>query len=155
LYLLNAAADAAMPDMLFADPVLDGIPSSELLARVALWLVTAADDDPAVLAFAGLEPRRVRPGWSHAPLPVEVQRRIDGHARAWAQAVAARLYRGEEPALVVAGVTNRSGRIEREQGWVEVHLALADVDIDVRRVGLDLDPGWVPWLGCVVRFRYA
>jgi len=52
-------------------------------------------------------------------------------------------------------VTDRSGRIEREQGWVDVHLALADVDVDVRRAGLDLDPGWVPWLGCVVRFRYA
>lgn len=69
LYLLNAAADAAVPDLLFADPVLDGIPGSELLARVALWLVASADDDPAVLAFAGLEPRRVRPGWSHAALP--------------------------------------------------------------------------------------
>ena len=57
--------------------------------------------------------------------------------------------------LVVAGVTDRSGRIEREPGWVDVHLALADVDVDVRRAGLDLDPGWVPWLGCVVRFCYA
>jgi hypothetical protein len=155
LYLLNAAADAAMPDLLFADPVLDGIPGSELLARVALWLVTAADDDPAVLAFAGLEPRRVRRGWSRAPLPAGAQPCIDGHARAWAQAAAARLQRDEDPALVMAGVTDRSGRIEREQGWVDVHLALADVDVDVRRAGLDLDPGWVPWLGCVVRFRYA
>ena len=24
----------------------------------------------------------------------------------------------------------------------------------VRRAGLDLDPGYVPWLGCVVRFLY-
>ena len=155
LYLLNAAADAAMPDLLFADPVLDGIPGSELLARVALWLVTAADDDPAVLAFAGLDPRRVRRGWSRAALPAGAQRRIDGHARAWAQAAAARLHRDEDPAIVVAGVTDRPGRIEREPGWVDVHLALADVDVDVRRAGLDLDPGWVPWLGCVVRFRYA
>jgi hypothetical protein len=155
LYLLNAAADAAMPDLLFADPVLDGIPGSELLARVALWLVTAADDDPAVLTFAGLEPWRVRRGWSRAPLPVAAQRRIDGQARAWAQAAAARLDRDEDLALVVAGVTDRSGRIEREPGWVDVHLALADVDVDVRRAGLDLDPGWVPWLGCVVRFCYA
>jgi hypothetical protein len=155
LYLLNAASDAAMPDLLFADPVLDDIPGSELLARVALWLVTAADDDPAVLAFAGLEPRRVRRGWSRAPLPAGAQRRIDRHARGWAQAAAARLHRDEDPALVVAGVTDRSGRIEREPGWVDVHLALADVDVDVRRAGLDLDPGWVPWLGCVVRFRYA
>jgi hypothetical protein len=108
-----------------------------------------------VLAFAGLDPRRVRRGWSRAPLPAGPQRRIDGHARAWAQAAAARLHRDDDPASVVAGLANRSGRIEREPGWVDVHLALADVDVDVRRAGLDLDPGWVPWLGCVVRFRYA
>jgi hypothetical protein len=155
LYLLNAAADATMPDLLFADPVLDGIPGSELLARVALWLVTAADDDPAVFAFAGLDPRWVHPGWSTVPLTVGAQRRIDDHARAWAQAAAARLHRDDDPAIVVAGVTERTGRVEREPGWVDVHLALADVDVDVRRAGLDLDPGWVPWLGYVVRFRYA
>jgi hypothetical protein len=155
LYLINAAADAAMPDLLFTDPVLEGIPGSELLARVALRLVSAADDDPAVLAFAGLDARRVRRGWSRARLPAGAQRRIDAHARAWAQAVAARLRRDDEPAVVVAGVTKRPGRIELEPGWVDVHLALADVDVDVRCAGLDLDPGWVPWLGCVVRFRYV
>jgi len=25
----------------------------------------------------------------------------------------------------------------------------------VRRVALDVDPGWLPWLGCVVRFHYG
>jgi hypothetical protein len=24
----------------------------------------------------------------------------------------------------------------------------------VRRVALDVDPGWVPWMGRVVQFRY-
>jgi len=28
------------------------------------------------------------------------------------------------------------------------------VDIDIRRVGLDIDPGWVPWLGRTVTFHY-
>ena len=27
-------------------------------------------------------------------------------------------------------------------------------DVAVRRAGLDTDPGWVPWLGTVVMFRY-
>jgi hypothetical protein len=35
-----------------------------------------------------------------------------------------------------------------------VHLSLDDVDLDVRRAGLDGDPGWVWWLGQVVRFVY-
>ena len=42
-----------------------------------------------------------------------------------------------------------------EMGWIEVHLRLDDVDVDARRAGLDLDPGWVSWLGVVVRFVYV
>jgi hypothetical protein len=30
----------------------------------------------------------------------------------------------------------------------------SQVDMTVRRAGLDLDPGWVPWLGRVVQFHY-
>jgi hypothetical protein len=28
------------------------------------------------------------------------------------------------------------------------------VELEVRLAGLDLDPGWVPWLGRVVNFHY-
>jgi hypothetical protein len=31
---------------------------------------------------------------------------------------------------------------------------LAAVDLTVRRHALDSDPGWLPWLGRVVSFRY-
>lgn len=156
LFLLNAADDAAMPGTLFDDPELDGIGPSELLARVALSLVDAADDDPAVLAFAGSDPKRLRPGWSHKALPPNVSERLAAHAVAWAAAAAGRLRRDDAPPLdVIAELTRRDGRIEREPGWMDVHLALADVDVDVRLAGLDIDPGWVPWVGSVVRFRYA
>jgi hypothetical protein len=42
-----------------------------------------------------------------------------------------------------------------DPGWLEVHLDLDTVDVHVRRAGLDVDLGWVPWLGTVVRFRYV
>jgi hypothetical protein len=48
----------------------------------------------------------------------------------------------------------RRGRIVAEPGWVEVMLDLNEIDVDIRVAGLDLDPGWVPWLGAAVRFRY-
>jgi hypothetical protein len=38
---------------------------------------------------------------------------------------------------------------------VDVVLPLAEADIAVRRVGLDRDPGWVPWLGWIVAFHYV
>ena len=37
---------------------------------------------------------------------------------------------------------------------VDVFFDLADADLHVRRAGLDIDPGWVPWLGRVVAFHY-
>ncbi|MBK7674794.1 MAG: hypothetical protein IPJ27_08475 [Candidatus Accumulibacter sp.] len=38
---------------------------------------------------------------------------------------------------------------------VDVHFRLADVSLPVRRAGLDVNPGWLPWLGRVVSFHYG
>jgi hypothetical protein len=56
---------------------------------------------------------------------------------------------------VVARIARRRGRVFAERGWIDIELSLDEVDIDVRRAGLDVDPGWVAWLGSVVRFRYV
>jgi hypothetical protein len=37
---------------------------------------------------------------------------------------------------------------------LDVDLATPGIDIAVRLAGLDLDPGWVPWLGRIVAFHY-
>lgn len=37
----------------------------------------------------------------------------------------------------------------------DVRLELAQLDIRIRRAGLDIDPGWVPWFGRVLRFHYG
>lgn len=49
----------------------------------------------------------------------------------------------------------------RRPGWIAstpTHIDLffdhRQVDLRVRRAGLDLDPGWLPWLGRVVQFHY-
>jgi hypothetical protein len=31
---------------------------------------------------------------------------------------------------------------------------MSSVRLEIRLAGLDLDPGWVPWLGRVVSFHY-
>jgi len=51
-------------------------------------------------------------------------------------------------------VCRRRGRIRCEPGWIELALPLDSVDTSTRRLGLDLDPGWLPWLACVLRIRY-
>ncbi|WP_206188723.1 hypothetical protein, partial [Streptomyces kanamyceticus] len=60
-----------------------------------------------------------------------------------------------EKAAVVRGLAARRGTVFLSPGWIEVVLALDEVDVGVRVAGLDLDPGWIPWLGRVICFRYV
>ena len=45
--------------------------------------------------------------------------------------------------------------LEIDASHVDVFYKLDAVRLDVRRAGLDVDPGWLPWLGKVVRFHYG
>jgi len=56
--------------------------------------------------------------------------------------------------LGLANVVRRPGWIVWDRTHVEVWMPLGRVDLRIRRAGLDLDPGWVPWLGRVIRFYY-
>ena len=41
------------------------------------------------------------------------------------------------------------------QSHVDIHAALDSVRLPVRLAGLDINPGWLPWLGRVVTFHYS
>jgi hypothetical protein len=56
--------------------------------------------------------------------------------------------------LGLANVVRRPGWVSWNKTHVEVWMPLSDVDLRIRRAGLDLDPGWVPWLGRVIRFYF-
>lgn len=56
--------------------------------------------------------------------------------------------------ITVREIVRRPGRVTLTRTDLDVSLALDQVDIRIRRIGLDLDPGWVPWFGRVVRFHY-
>lgn len=45
-------------------------------------------------------------------------------------------------------------RVHHGPTHLDVDYPLAAVRVEVRLVGLDVNPGWVPWLGRVVSFRY-
>ena len=36
----------------------------------------------------------------------------------------------------------------------DVTWPLAGADLALRRAGWDIDPGWLPWIGRVLRFHY-
>ena len=78
---------------------------------------------------------------------------------AWAGEVLTALQQRMDPDAgnahaLLQSVIRRRGLIRAEPGWVEIELAADSVDLAVRRAGLDLDPGWVPWLGMVMRYAY-
>lgn len=52
-------------------------------------------------------------------------------------------------------LVQRSGHISITRTHIDIWFEPQQADIRIRRVGLDLDPGWVPWFGRVVAFHYT
>jgi hypothetical protein len=158
LFLLNAATAAGLPGVLETDAQLAARPLRWSLHQLALRLVPIRADDPAALALAGLPPETLVP--AGAPAAPAEEAALDQHAARWAAAVTRALRQARHPEDDTRIPTlwllfRRPGLIVADPGWLEVHLNLDDVDLLVRRAGLDLDPGWLDWLGTVVVFRYG
>jgi hypothetical protein len=51
-------------------------------------------------------------------------------------------------------LARRTGRVAATPTHIDVLFGLDQVDIVIRKAGLDIDPGWVPWLGRLVQFHY-
>ncbi|HVI70094.1 MAG TPA: hypothetical protein VM656_01235, partial [Pyrinomonadaceae bacterium] len=60
----------------------------------------------------------------------------------------------EPPASLLEFVCRRRAEIVADPGWIEVRFSLDEVSTEIRRAGLDLDPGYISWLGIVMRFVY-
>lgn len=52
-------------------------------------------------------------------------------------------------------VIDRPGQLHRTPAHLDLVFDPAQADLRLRRAGLDLDPGWVPWLGLVVRYHFS
>jgi hypothetical protein len=59
-----------------------------------------------------------------------------------------------DAAATLAWLVERDAQVIASPGWIELVFSLDGVSLALRRAGLDLDPGWVPWLGVVIRYRY-
>jgi hypothetical protein len=166
-FLLATAAAAGLPDRLLDAPAFGARPLAWCVHAVGQTISGARGDDPGLLALAGLHGARAA-AVAAAPPPSDAERAaLDQVARDWAAVTAARLldastdpaadgrWTGLDPGELVARLVRRAGHVIAEPGWIEVHLPLDGVDLTVRRAGLDADPGWVDWLGTVVRFVYA
>jgi hypothetical protein len=55
----------------------------------------------------------------------------------------------------LADIVHRRGWLTAQDTGLVVRFRVDAADIALRRRALDVDPGWVPWLGLSVRYRYA
>jgi hypothetical protein len=154
-------------EALAADPALAGRGFRWALHALAMRLAGAEAEDPAALAFAGLMPGTTPPSRGAPPATDSECEALDAHAAALTRSVRERLEAaarsaGDRSELCALGdaalldlLCRRRGVVVADPGWLEIRLELDEVSVELRRAGLDLDPGWLPWLGVVVRFTYA
>ncbi|MFB7666125.1 hypothetical protein ACFC1R_19585 [Kitasatospora sp. NPDC056138] len=172
LFLLATAAEAGLPHRILDEPALAARPLRWVLHSAGRALLPAvAADDAALLALAGLDASRAAGLLDSAPATPDERSCVEALARDWAAVTAARLHPAPapvldsdpdsdpapdvDPAAVIVRLARREGMVSVEPGWLELRLPVSGVAVEVRRAGLDLDPGWVPWLGVVVRYVYA
>ena len=55
----------------------------------------------------------------------------------------------------LASLVLRPAQLAATRSHIDVFFALNATDLRVRRHGLDLDPGWLPWFGRVVAFHFG
>jgi hypothetical protein len=163
-FLLATAPLLGLPDRVLDHPAFAARPLRWVVHRAGAQLVPVTAGDPGLLALAGVDVDHAGSLIRAAPAAPEEQQAVEELARDWAAVTAARYLSvhpsgapaepSREPTEVVARIAGRRGWVTGRRGWIDVRLSVAEVDVAVRRAGLDLDPGWVPWLGAVVRYRY-
>lgn len=79
-------------------------------------------------------------------------RPADDDTQVWLRRVRHTLRR--EAGIGLASLLRRPARLQLTTTHVDLHFRLDALDLRVRRAGLDIDPGWLPWFGRVVAFHY-
>jgi hypothetical protein len=114
--------------------------------------------DPMSLALGDAEPfefekLRGLPEPARALLASPLPRgRIDTPQIAWLTTL--RRWCRRHARIGLASLVRRPGRVSFSLTHLDICFDLAAADLRVRRAALDVDPGWVPWLGRVVSFQY-
>jgi hypothetical protein len=88
------------------------------------------------------------------PLAHALHAASSAEAQATVWLTAARRWLRRAGRIGLASLVRRPGAISLTPTHADLHFHLQHTDLRVRRLGLDLDPGWLPWFGRVVAFHY-
>jgi hypothetical protein len=155
LFLIAIIEDLNLSERILDDELFAARPFAWTLHQLALVLAPIESCDPAALAFAGLSPDAKSPAEGEAPRSDDELRALNELAGLIVARLSALVELDEQTDISpLEFVTRRRGEIVADPGWIEVRFSLDDVSTEIRRAGLDLNPGYIPWLGVVVMFLY-
>lgn len=137
-FLIPAMQRLGMPAWLEANPHLAQWSIPYLVLRAMAHRVETPVDDP-VLAACGELPEEV---------PAEAVVAVDD----WIRRL--RRFSRRTARVGLYSLICRSGRMVFTETHIDVFFRLHRADIRIRRAGLDIDPGWTPWLPRVIHFHY-
>ncbi|MBN8442668.1 MAG: hypothetical protein J0M28_13375 [Thauera sp.] len=157
LFLVPVLASLGLPAWLQANAAWAG---ADLPARVigcALQRLRVSADDPAWLLAEDPtdQPRPVPAGEQFSALVDMGLRPAPGRSAAEAWLGACRRWLRLRARIGIASLVLRPGRMAVTPTHADVWMAIGQTDLRVRSAGLDLDLGWVPWVGRVVNFHYG
>jgi hypothetical protein len=158
LYLLNVLDAIDLPQALHAVPELAHRRSRWVFHQLAIVLTGCDAADPAALAFSGLRPGAIPPD-KDAPAITERESHaiagLAGHVVDHVVHLFADVDEPRAPLELVSWLCDRRAEVVADPGWIEIRFPLDAVDTSIRRLGLDLNPDFVRWLGVIVRFAYV
>jgi hypothetical protein len=114
---------------------------ARLLCELARRLSTPADD----LVLTALRPS---PDENQDDTPIELQPMMNDwirQMRRWCRLKAR---------IGLSDLVCRRARISSTATHIDMYFQHSEADSRIRRAGLDIDPGWVAWLGWVIQFHY-
>jgi hypothetical protein len=158
LFLVPILERLGFPGFLEANRVLA---ESDFARRLLLFVgarVGMKREDPMARALGQVESIEFAavpelPATARALLAFHPPRaRIDTLELAWLTVM--RRWSRRQARIGLASLICRSGRVRPSLTHLNIGFDLAEADLRVRRMALDVDPGWVGWLGRVVSFQY-
>jgi hypothetical protein len=155
LYLLHIVGALKIPERAMVPEAVATRGLKWFQHRLALVLQPMEPDDPAALAFSGLGPAEEHPSRRQPPPSLEEQEFIDAMAAEVRDALGKSFSEPMgTPEKLMQFVCRRQAQVVADPGWLEIRFLLEDVSVAIRRSGLDIDPGYLLWLGVVVKFVY-
>jgi hypothetical protein len=159
LFLAPIFARLGFAEALAAQPALIEIGFPARLLRFIGGRVGLSDRDPLALALDEFDPDATLPVTWQMPAPAAEllavpapRTHLDSPLLAWL--TAARRWSRRRAHMGLVSLIRRPGTIAASRAHLDITFDLDRADLRLRRLALDVDPGWVPWLGRVVHFHY-